>query len=225
MTTTESIHPIKRIREALKAAPAESGLRQFSTSPGFAGLIGRSPGLIRNVECGARPSWARLAKLIEATTGVSSKWMLSSPSATDPIIDVKGQPWSASEHLDPLSAWGASPDWRTLLKFSPDEAVRLVVGIVETQLKSDIAKGSTDSFASVVSLLRKCGSFENPEILGRVVEFCIQGTQTILAQVVKTWKTHGQERTPQATESGKKGRKAVSNTKRKIASDRTAKAP
>ena len=215
------MHPIKRIREALKAAPAESGLRQFSTSPGFAGLIGRSPGLIRNVECGARPSWARLAKLIETTTGVSSKWMLSSPSATDPIIDVKGQPWSASEHLDPLSAWGASPDWRTLLKINPEEAVRLVVGMVETQLKTDIAKGSTDSFANVVSLLRKFGSFENSEILNRVAELYIKESQSILIQVVTAWKTQGQEGPPQATESGKKGRKAVSHTKRKIDSDQT----
>jgi len=216
VTATKSIHPIKRIREALKAAPEESGLRQFSTSPGFASLIGRSPGMIRNIECGARPSWARLAKLIESVTGVSSKWMLSSPSATDPIIDVKGKPWSASEHLDPLSAWGASPDWRMLLKFSPEEAVRLIVGMVETQLRADIEKGSTDSFSNVVSLLRKFGSFENPEILNMTAEVYIKGANTIMTQLVTAWKSQGRKGTPQATESGKKGRKSVSLTKRKV---------
>jgi hypothetical protein len=151
--------------------------------------------------------------------------MLSSPSAADPIIDVKGKPWSASEHLDPLSAWGASPDWRTLLKFSPEEAVRLVVGMVETQLKTDIANGSTDCFASVVSLLRKFGSFENSEILNMAAEVYTKGANTMLTQLVTAWKSKGREGTTQAPESGKKGRKAVSNTKRKIASDRAAKAP
>ena len=184
MPTSKPVHPIKRIRQALKATPAESGLRQFSSSQGFAGWIGRSASLVRNVECGIAPKWDRLAKLIEAKTGVSSKWMLSTPSATEPIIDVKGKPWIASERLDPLAGGdGKTPNWRSLLKTSPESVERLVIRMVKTQVRMEMSKGTTDFLVSMITLLQNSHAFENPYFLKILAEAFEKETPIIIGQI------------------------------------------
>jgi hypothetical protein len=184
MTAAKTVHPIKRIRESLKTTPEESGLRQFSSSQGFASWLGRSASLIRNVECGIMPKWERLAKLIETKTGVSSKWMLSMPLSTDPIIDVKGQPWNVSEWLDPLAGGGGkTPNWRSLLMTSPESVGRIVVRMVETQLRMELSKGGSDFLAGVITLLHNFHAFENPEFSKILAEAFEKETSIIMSQL------------------------------------------
>lgn len=130
------------------------------------------------------PKWERLAQLIEAKTGVSATWMLSSPSSTDPIIDVKGRPWNASDWLDPLAGGnGKTPDLRSLLKTSPESVVRIVVRMVETQVRMETSKGTTDFVSSVITLLHNSRAFENPVFLKNLNEAFEKETPTIMGQL------------------------------------------
>jgi hypothetical protein len=184
VTTKKTVHPIKRIRQSLKTAPEDSGLRQFSSSQGFAAWIGRSASLIRNVECGIMPKWERLAKLIEAKTGVSAKWMLSSPSPTDPIIDVYGKLWLASDWLDPLAGGdGKSPNWRALLKTSPESVQRIVVRMVEAQIRLEMSTGSNDFLVSVITLLQDFHAFDNTDFLKNLTEAFENEKSVIMKQL------------------------------------------
>lgn len=164
-------HPIKRIRESLKETPEEFGLRGFSSSQGFASWLGRSSSLIRNVECGIKPNWEKLAKLVESKTGVSYEWMLSSPSPGEPIMGIDGKHWSPIEHLDPLAGAEGCPNWRLLLMTSPKSLVRLAAIMAETKMAIDLlpkgistnraSNDAIDFFAGFLKLLESFGAFKD----------------------------------------------------------------
>ena len=173
-------HPIKRIRESFKATPEEFGLRGFSSSQGFASWLGRSSSLIRNVECGIKPNWEKLAKLVESKTGVSHEWMLSSPSPREPIMGVNGKPWSAIEHLDPLAGADGCPNWRLLLMTSPKSLARLAATMAETKITIDLSltgssttRASIDAtsfFAGFLKLLESSGAFKDTVFMDAITK-------------------------------------------------------
>lgn len=65
-------HPFKILRRFLKGHPE---LKQASTQKGFAELVDCSQSLIRAVEQGQTKITPRLAKKIQAVTGVSIPWL------------------------------------------------------------------------------------------------------------------------------------------------------
>ena len=75
-------HPFKILRKFLKEHP---DLRQASTQAGFAEFVGCSRSLVRAVEQGQTKITTRLAKRIQAATGVPIAW-LSTPQAPDQPI-------------------------------------------------------------------------------------------------------------------------------------------
>lgn len=186
-------HPLKRIRESLKETPEELGLRGFSSSQGFASWLGRSSSLIRNVECGIKPNWEKLAKLVESKTGVGFEWMMSSPSPTEPIMDVDGKPWSAAERLDPLAGVNGAPNWRILLKTSPVSVVRLAVIMTETMMtaqyltKNSLGHQSTDStgfFAGLLKLLETSGAFSDSHFMATINKALNEETPVIMGRMM-----------------------------------------
>jgi len=187
-------HPLKRIRESLKETPEELGLRGFSSSQGFASWLGRSSSLIRNVECGIKTNWEKLAKLVESRTGVAFEWMMSSPSPTEPILDVDGKPWSAADRLDPLAGINGAPNWRILLKTSPESVVRLAVIMTETRMTADFLTkipsvhkptgNTTDFFAGLLKLLETSGSFNDPRFMATIKNALNEETPVIMGRMV-----------------------------------------
>lgn len=162
MAKSKSVHPVRRVRDALKNTPAELRLRQYATAAGFARLLGRSPSLVRNVECGITESWHGLALLIEQKTMVSKEWLLSSPKAGDPIQDVRGRMWIPERYLDPLAPRPNMPDWRFLLNEDPASIPDLVATTIRAQLILELSFALENGAANMVSLFYRMGTFVNP---------------------------------------------------------------
>jgi hypothetical protein len=162
MPPAKPTHPIRRVREALKATPKEMGLREYATGAGFAKFLGRSSSAIRNVECGITDKWDNLATVIERKTRVSRRWLLSKPGPEDPILDVRGNLWSPSRELDPLRSRRGMPDWRHLMTTCPGILPDLMAHVVRAQLTLELSLGHSRFIEALVSLLERSHSFENP---------------------------------------------------------------
>jgi hypothetical protein len=164
MRSSKPLHPVRRIRDALKATPKEFGLREYATSAGFAKLLGRSSSLIRNVECGVTKKWDSVADLIQRKTRVSRKWLLSEPKPEDPILDVSGRPWNPGRELDPLRPRRDMPDWRMFVENCPGVLPDLVAEIVKAQLTLELSLGRTEFLEVLISSMARSCSFENPAL-------------------------------------------------------------
>lgn len=164
-------HPIRRIRQAFNNTPDASGLRDFHTAAGFAVFLGRAASTIRNVESGQTKRWDRLARHIEATTGVSAEWMLSKPEPSQPIIGVDGKPWNPEEHLDFLGG-ATAINWRLLLQIDPQSTVNFAGRLVERKLSEDLLgdlkEPETSFLNDLIQLLKKHG-FVNDDELAEVL--------------------------------------------------------
>jgi hypothetical protein len=158
----DALHPIRRIREALRSTPDELGLSKYGSAAGFAELIGRSPSLIRNVESGFTPKWGALAELIERKIQVSREWMLSNPPSNQAIQHVNGGAWDPRRHLDPLAAKEKMPDWREYMRLKPAEIPRLIADLVHGALVWEISKGSDHELRRTVSRISHGGYYHNP---------------------------------------------------------------
>jgi hypothetical protein len=127
------------------------------------------------VESGSTKKWDRLARQIEKKTGVSAEWMLSNPSLSDPILDVRGNSWNPEEALDPLQGDDSELNWRLLLEINPESVVRIVVKMVETRLSLDLvmrrngtvpgSRGGNDFLRSLLRLIQESGSFADSEFV------------------------------------------------------------
>jgi transcriptional regulator with XRE-family HTH domain len=164
MPPAKPIHPIRRIRQALKASPEEIGLRQYATSAGFAKFLGRSSSLIRNVECGITTNWTSLAEHIEDKTRVSCEWLLSQPGPESPILDIGGRPWNPVRELDPLRPRQGMLDWRLLLNTCPGTLPSFIGQLVEAQLIIEMSLGHHFLLEDIVSSFGRCGTFQNPAL-------------------------------------------------------------
>jgi len=164
MAIPKPVHPIRRVRQALKATPEEMGLRQYATSAGFAKFLGRSSSMIRNVECGITTTWGNLATTIQRKTSVSSVWLLSDPGPDEPILDVRGKLWSPSRALDPLRPRKGMPDWRMLLGNCPGTLPRYMAQLVEAQMVLELSLGQHKLLEHLVSVLHRSGTFANPAL-------------------------------------------------------------
>ena len=164
MSTPKPLHPVRRIREALKKTPEQMGLRQYSTSAGFAKLLGCSSSLIRNVESGFTKKSHNLALLIQRKIGVSAEWLLSSPEPESPILDSRHRPWDPGRHLDPLAPGEGTPDWRMVMNASPGTLVTYVSMLVEIQLALELSLGYQDFLEQLVRSFRRAKTFANPAL-------------------------------------------------------------
>ncbi|MEI7908088.1 MAG: hypothetical protein WCK77_00500 [Verrucomicrobiota bacterium] len=162
MAKGKSAHPVRLVRDALKNTPEELKLRQYATAAGFARLLGRSPSLVRNVECGITRRWDALALLIEQKTKVSRQWLLSSPKEGDPIQDVRGKPWVPARYLDPLAPRDNMPDWRFLLHEDPTSIPDLIAKTIRAQLILELSFALENGISNMVSLFFRMGTFANP---------------------------------------------------------------
>lgn len=162
MSESKPLHPIRRIREALKNTPEDLGLRKYGSAAGFAGLVGRSPSLVRNVESGFTPKWGALAELVERKIKVSREWMLSEPGEKDPIRHVMGGLWDPRKHLDPLAAKDKMPDWREVMRLQPAAIPRIMADIVHGALVWDLSIGSDHELRQVVSRFIQGGHYHHP---------------------------------------------------------------
>lgn len=168
MSKPKRVHPIRRVREALKTTPEEMGLRQYATGTGFAKFLGRSSSLIRNVECGITTNWENLAATIQRKTDVSSKWLLSDPKPDVPILDVHGRQWSPSRALDPLRPRKGMPDWRQLVETCPGVLPGIIAEFVKAELVLELSLGNHRFLENLVTLLHRAYTFENPALEGVV---------------------------------------------------------
>lgn len=137
-------------------------MRQYATAAGFARLLGRSPSLVRNVECGITRRWDGLALLIEQKTKVSKEWLLSSPKEGDLIQDVRGKPWIPARYLDPLAPRDNMPDWRFLLHEDPTSIPDLISKTIRAQLILELSFAVENGISNMISLFSKMGTFTNP---------------------------------------------------------------
>jgi len=162
MSELKPLHPIRRIREALKKTPDNLGLQEYGSAVGFAKLIGRSPSLVRNVESGFTPKWGALAELVERKLKVSREWMLSEPGEKDPIRHVKGGLWDPREHLDPLAAKEKNPDWREVMRLRPAKIPRSISDLVHGMLVWELSCGWDWELRQIVSRLTTGGCYHHP---------------------------------------------------------------
>lgn len=144
-------------------------LRQYSTSEGFAKLLGCSASWIRNIECEIVTNWNKLAYMIEQKTQVSHKWLLRNPGPDDAIEDIFGMPWKPSRMIDPFGPRVGMPDWRELLDHCPDIIPEIIARMVEEQLRYDLARdhpdhpGRLDFLENIISHFRDKGTFKREE--------------------------------------------------------------
>lgn len=174
MSASKRLHPIRRVRQELKSTPEEMGLREYATSAGFAKFLGRSSSSIRNVECGITTNWRNLADAIQRKTNVSSAWLLSNPGPDEPIIDVRGRPWSPTSQLDPLRQKRGAPNWRKLINACPGLLPRYIAQLVEAQLVLELSLGHHEFLERLVAVLDRSSTFENPALeLSRLKAFSL----------------------------------------------------
>ena len=128
-------HPIKIVRESLADLSPQSGLRGCATVKGFARWLDHSESLIRNVENRVIELSERLAKRIERKTGVSGEWLLK-PKSPRPL-DLQGEPWDASKHLDPFAPGSSGAKLLQLGELRPDLLPALVSRMIEARLRID----------------------------------------------------------------------------------------
>ncbi len=173
MAKTKLKHPIRRVRDSLKQAPKEFGLRKYATANGFAKLLGRSPSHLRNIECGTIDNWEHIASLIEKKTKVSSKWLLTETDPNAPILDINGKVWKPERHMDPLASRLGMPDWRFLLQRNPVAIPEIISRTIKAQIILEMTFGDDESLSSMVSFFENAWIFRNP------------ATEQVLSDVVK----------------------------------------
>lgn len=154
-------HSIKLLR---KRFANSRELRAFSTQGGFAQLVGRSEGYIRNVEKGVVPLSSKLAEVVEDKTGVSAKWLLRSGSS-DPILRPDGSAWEPGVAIQLIKA--EIDTNKQALTQAIAEATRrgtpvadLVSEWVKNAVEVDLEKGSLDLLAAIANLLRDSGHLQ-----------------------------------------------------------------
>jgi transcriptional regulator with XRE-family HTH domain len=179
----DALHPIRRIREALRNTPDELGLSKYGSAAGFAELIGRSPSLIRNVESGFTPKWGALAELIERKIKVSRDWMLSNPPSNQAIQHVNGGPWDPRKHLDPLAAKEKMPDWREYMRLQPAAIPRLIADLVHGSLVWELSMGWDDEIRKIVSRISNGGYYHNPGMQELVERQTQQIAQSVMERL------------------------------------------
>ncbi|MGC4244625.1 MAG: hypothetical protein QM686_20835 [Herbaspirillum sp.] len=192
MPKSDEKHPIRRVREAFKNASLKSGLRQYSSSVGFARLLDRAASSIRNVESGQTKKWDKLAQLVESVTGVSAKWMLEEPKPSDPIVDINGEIWDPENHMDYLGGAGDNLDWRLLMSTSPRGVIKLATKIVELKLSKDLldenvenTEGASDFLADLAKLLAKHSCFQEQDVIDLVGQTLIDDAKQIVADLTQ----------------------------------------
>lgn len=175
-------HPIKRVRQALKKSPERFGLRRYSTSQGFAELIGRSPSAIRNIECGFSKNWVKTAELIEGKIGVSAEWLLGDPNPEEPILGRDRLLWRPEVYLDPLDKRHGSVNWRRLLDRFPDSLPELVGKFVERALLVELSLGYSELLIRIVTSMDECRVFQNPALVDEFGQITDEWSKKAFAQ-------------------------------------------
>jgi len=123
----------------------------------FSRWVGCSESLIRNVENGVAEISEKLAKSIEDRTGVSARWLVSSPKPEDPIPDRRGGRWIAGR-LDPFSFL---PNLDRLLAACPTLLPRIVGKLVEAQMLAEMHNdGKIETLKRILHLLDSHDFFE-----------------------------------------------------------------
>ena len=154
-------HSLKLLRKHFAKSPE---LRVFSTQGGFAKLVGRSEGYIRNVENGVVPLSLKLAEAVEEKTGVSAKWLLKpgKPDSVSPPSKPDGKDWEPAVAIRLIKA--EIDTGKQALTQLIAEATRtgtsvpdLIGGLVKTALEADLARGSLDLLVEIANLLRDNG--------------------------------------------------------------------
>ena len=163
--SSKPAHPIRRVRDALKATPEELGLRRYATSAGFAEFLGCSSSYVRNVECEITEKWEKLASMVEKKTGVSSKWLLSNPDPQQPIMSIHNAEWNPAEALDPLGPREGMPDWRMLVRNCSDMLPGIIAKMVEEQLRYDLREGRDRFLTNLVRAFEERGTFRLFELI------------------------------------------------------------
>lgn len=94
-------HPFKILRKFLKGHPE---LREAATQEGFAKLVGCSKSLVRAVEQGQTKMTPKLARKVQAMTGVSMAWLATKQDPGQPIPGEDGEPITHSGILSRIEA-------------------------------------------------------------------------------------------------------------------------
>ncbi len=162
MSESKPLHPIRRIREALKNTPEELGLHMYGSAAGFAKLVGRSPSLVRNIESGFTPKWGAFAELVERKIKVSRDWMLSQPGEKDVIRHVNGGLWDPCKHLDPLAAKDKMPNWREVQRLQPAAVPRMIAELLHGVLVLEASLGWNIELEKIVSRFTIGGLYDHP---------------------------------------------------------------
>jgi transcriptional regulator with XRE-family HTH domain len=157
-------HTLKLLRKRFAKSPE---LRVYSTQGGFAKLVGRSEGYIRNVENGVVPLSLKLAEAVEEKTGVSAKWLLKpgKPDSVSPPSKPDGKDWEPAVAIRLIKA--EIDTGKQALTQLIAEATRtgtsmpdLIGGLVKTALEADLARGSFDLLVEIANLLRDNGHMQ-----------------------------------------------------------------
>lgn len=78
-------------------------LRRAATQKGFSKWVGCSEGLIRSVEQGQAKITPKLAKRVQASTGVAAAWLSRKQDPSQPIPAARGGPLT---HEEIIARWG-----------------------------------------------------------------------------------------------------------------------
>jgi transcriptional regulator with XRE-family HTH domain len=157
-------HSLKLLRKHFAKSPE---LREFSTQGGFAKLVGRSEGYIRNVENGVVPLSIKLAETVEEKTGVAASWLIK-PSGSYPSSPVPRPDGSAWEPAVAIQLIKARIDTsKQALTLVIAEATRSGMsvsdhfsGLVKNAVEADLKRGSLDFLVDIANLLRANGHLE-----------------------------------------------------------------
>jgi hypothetical protein len=161
---TATDHSLKLLRKHFAKSPE---LRKFSTQGGFAKLVGRSEGYIRNVENGVVPLSLKLAETVEEKTGVSVKWLLGpgKPDSASPPSKPDGKDWEPAVAIRLIKA--EIDTGKQVLTQVIAEATRtgtsvpeLIGRLVEKAVEADWTRGSLDLLVEIANLLRDNGHMQ-----------------------------------------------------------------
>jgi transcriptional regulator with XRE-family HTH domain len=127
-------HPFKILRKFLKGHP---DLRQASTQQGFAALVDCSRSLIRLVEQEQTKITEKLAKKVQAATGVPLSWLATKH---DPELPVPGEDGTPLTHEAVISRIK-----REISQNLEEASVNLLVGSKAVIERSNSAKDPSDA--------------------------------------------------------------------------------
>lgn len=161
---TTKARSLKLLRKHLSKSPE---LRVFSTQSGFAKLVGRSEGYIRNVENGVVPLSLKLAETVEEKTGVSAKWLLRPDDSVpdSPVSRPDGSTWEPTVAIQLIKSEIDTNNQAFTQTIA--EATRtgtpvadLIGEFVKKAVEADLEKGSLGLLTAVANLLRDSGHLQ-----------------------------------------------------------------